>query len=102
MKLPTIEIVNPRNPAYMVRINEQDFDPEMHTLWSAKDALQTQKETETTEALGLDSMEARYLELADLGWREIKQLHEAEYGLGDYPGKDEAISAILKHERHED
>jgi len=101
MKLPTIEIVNPRNLAYMVRINEQDFDAERHTLWSAKDALQTQKETETPEAINLGSMEARYLELTDLGWREIKQLHEVEYELGDYPGKDEAIAAILKHEGFE-
>jgi len=97
MKLPTVEIINPCNPAYMVRINESDFDPEMHTLWSAKDAVQTQ-ETETTEEIDVESMESRYLELADLGWREIKQLYEIDYELGDYPGKDEAIAAILKHE----
>ena len=100
MKLPTVEVVNPRNPAYMVRINESDFDAELHTLWSAKDALQTQ-EKEATEEVELGSMEARYLALADLGWREIKQLYENEYGLGDYPGKDEAIAAILKHESFE-
>jgi len=63
-------------------------------------AIQTQ-EAETTEALDVGSMESRYLALADLGWREIKQLYEGEYGLGDYPGKDEAIAAILKHEEFE-
>ena len=98
MKLPTIEIVNPRNPAYMVRINEQDFDPKLHTLWSAKDALQTQKETETPEEIDVKSMESRYLELSSMKWKQIEQLHEIDYELGDYPGKEEAILSILKHE----
>jgi len=99
MKLPTVEVVNPRNPAYMVRINESDFDAKLHTLWSAKDALQTQ-ETETAEEVEIDR-EARYLELSSMKWKQIEQLYENEYGLGDYPGKDESIAAILKHEGFE-
>jgi hypothetical protein len=44
------------------------------------------------------AMEARYMELDAMSWREIKALHEDEYELGDYPGKGEAIAAILKAE----
>lgn len=63
-------------------------------ITTKNDAIQTE-ETEAPQAVEL---EGRYLELSEMSWREIKRLHEDEYQLGDYPGKDEAIAAILQHE----
>lgn len=48
------------------------------------------KEKETSEKATYTAQQ-----LNDMPWRDLKRVYEDELSLGDYPGKDDAISRIL-------
>lgn len=104
MRISTVEIVNPRNAAFMVRINEADFAPAIHTLWSDKpSAVQAEAKKATEEVTPKTKAEAKvttytFEQLDAMPWRDLKRVYEDELSLGDYPGKDDAIVHILSVE----
>ena len=75
---PTIEIKHPSDPRFMLRINEDDFDPSRHTLWNA-----LTPEEEFASGVSPDPSihsEAHLKALAEeeQGWRKLKAIYESE------------------------
>ena len=124
--IPTIYIHSLNDPVYRVRINEADFDPSIHKLWSDTNALQAQ-EAETPQTLTRDEIhdaamighealverktrEQRESELMGLyygesgdesNWRPIRAIADPLGIVKPDAGWDEAIPLILKAEGYE-
>ena len=94
MKIPTVKIVNPRSPGHCIVINASEFDETKHTYWTEKSESIYSAEVDRPVAKPMSRAE----ELNETNWRALKHLYETVYQLGDYPGKDEAIAAILEAE----
>jgi hypothetical protein len=117
-KLPTIWIVNPRNPdpQHKLRINLSDFDPNLHTPYEEK-VLRQQKEEatqgqqvaeydqadlEVIEPEITDAREYREIELMGIyeqdGWRGLRAIAKPLGIEKPDDGWDEAIPLILEAE----
>lgn len=122
-KLPTVFVHSLNDPTYRVRINQADFDPNLHTIWSGDHANERQKvrqktQEETTEGQQVaefdqadletitpdvqDARAYREIELMGIyeqdGWRGLKAIAEPLGIEKPVDGWDESIPLILEAE----